>query len=267
VRKRREVARRGVLNRIIVLPSARQHSSTSTSCFSFETSNNSSNIIFIVKQHTLWHSIDYTAPSSIELCIDIAKLHSFISGHAHKAARELVFLQTSIFHPTSTTQHFSRVLKMAGSGLAASIWSPHRHATTIYTSYTENYKTTIHVSRPGDWDCPSCGFSNFSFRTECLDCLFQRPHTGLQEVAGNMYKTSSASSQSENGAPSHAHPAQDVPVKPHAYSTPTIHSRVKNGLAMSYWAPLRDCSGANQTANGQKIRTKVCCRLQFVFTH
>lgn len=35
--------------------------------------------------------------------------------------------------------------------------------------------------RPGDWTCPSCGFSNFQRRTACFRCSFPAVHSGLSD--------------------------------------------------------------------------------------
>src|ERR1700748_3463224 len=32
--------------------------------------------------------------------------------------------------------------------------------------------------RPGDWNCPSCGFSNFQRRTACFRCSFPAAGSG-----------------------------------------------------------------------------------------
>lgn len=39
--------------------------------------------------------------------------------------------------------------------------------------------------RPGDWNCPSCGFSNFQRRTSCFRCSF--PSTSSQTNNGKQY--------------------------------------------------------------------------------
>lgn len=39
-------------------------------------------------------------------------------------------------------------------------------------------------SRPGDWDCPSCGKMNFAFRDHCLDCQEMKPVTGSSFKGG-----------------------------------------------------------------------------------
>lgn len=38
--------------------------------------------------------------------------------------------------------------------------------------------------RPGDWTCPSCGFSNFQRRTACFRCSFPAMGSGPQEMSG-----------------------------------------------------------------------------------
>ncbi|KAH6892274.1 hypothetical protein B0T10DRAFT_537348 [Thelonectria olida] len=42
--------------------------------------------------------------------------------------------------------------------------------------------------RPGDWTCPSCGFSNFQRRTACFRCSFPAVGAGpVNEMGGNSY--------------------------------------------------------------------------------
>lgn len=43
--------------------------------------------------------------------------------------------------------------------------------------------------RPGDWNCPSCGFSNFQRRTACFRCAFPVPN-GVSGNAGKLPMTS-----------------------------------------------------------------------------
>lgn len=47
---------------------------------------------------------------------------------------------------------------MAERGLHASIWATGANGDVRYGP------------RPGDWDCPVCGFSNYQRRTECFQC-------------------------------------------------------------------------------------------------
>jgi hypothetical protein len=55
---------------------------------------------------------------------------------------------------------------MSDRGLQKSIWAPRNGEPTSFR-------------RPGDWDCPSCGFSNFQSRTQCFRCSFIRSVGGL----------------------------------------------------------------------------------------
>lgn len=48
--------------------------------------------------------------------------------------------------------------------------------------------------RPGDWNCPSCGFSNFQRRTACFRCSFPIPNT----MSGNLNKYNGSISNSNN---------------------------------------------------------------------
>ena len=33
------------------------------------------------------------------------------------------------------------------------------------------------VRKGRDWTCPECGFGNFASRSECKDCMLERPDT------------------------------------------------------------------------------------------
>src|SRR5436190_8374001 len=58
---------------------------------------------------------------------------------------------------------------------------------TLYNS--TNYQPSKNRPRPGDWTCPSCGFSNFQRRTACFRCSYPSPSAqgGQSESAGVMY--------------------------------------------------------------------------------
>lgn len=54
--------------------------------------------------------------------------------------------------------------------------------------------------RPGDWNCPSCGFSNFQRRTACFRCSFPLP-TSMQKTFINGNNNSNNSSNNNNSMP------------------------------------------------------------------
>ncbi|KAK6456062.1 uncharacterized protein RJT20DRAFT_117995 [Scheffersomyces xylosifermentans] len=51
--------------------------------------------------------------------------------------------------------------------------------------------------RPGDWTCPSCGFSNFQRRTHCFRCSF--PASSAVAIQESIYSNTSTTSNSHNG--------------------------------------------------------------------
>lgn len=52
--------------------------------------------------------------------------------------------------------------------------------------------------RPGDWTCPSCGFSNFQRRIACFRCSF--PATSAVAIQEQMYPGSGAGAGAQDGA-------------------------------------------------------------------
>ncbi len=55
--------------------------------------------------------------------------------------------------------------------------------------------------RPGDWNCPSCGFSNFQRRTACFRCSF--PAASIPSAGENMMSYPFQSQSSSQGLPQH----------------------------------------------------------------
>lgn len=55
--------------------------------------------------------------------------------------------------------------------------------------------------RPGDWTCPSCGFSNFQRRTACFRCSF--PAASAAAIQESMYSSNSTNTPSNNHSNNH----------------------------------------------------------------
>ncbi|KAG5421197.1 NRP1 [Candida metapsilosis] len=55
--------------------------------------------------------------------------------------------------------------------------------------------------RPGDWTCPSCGFSNFQRRTHCFRCSF--PASSAVAIQESIYKKSDSEENRGNGNSGH----------------------------------------------------------------
>lgn len=63
------------------------------------------------------------------------------------------------------------------------------------------FSTLKNRPRPGDWNCPSCGFSNFQRRIACFRCSF--PATAAVAIQEQMYNRSQNNKQDQNMARRH----------------------------------------------------------------
>jgi len=148
---------------------------------------------------------------------------------------------------TNTTRLDSpHTLIMNDDGLQKSIWAPRGDSNSF--------------RRPGDWICPSCGFSNFAWRKECLRC------SSVSNVeSANGHLPLSAHSSPQIATPYHdnyhVNPAKGVTFETIHY---TVHGDENNepGLSTSRWAP-RNYRGR---ANSDEIWTRVCCQIPSLCT-
>ncbi|KAH8759584.1 hypothetical protein F5882DRAFT_337367 [Hyaloscypha sp. PMI_1271] len=105
---------------------------------------------------------------------------------------------------------------MNDHGLQNSIWAPQGR---------DSFR------RVGDWICPSCGFSNFTWRKVCFRCSTGPQATGLP-VNGHLQTSADPTnyiSTSYN---------ENRPLQPPESRHDTIHSTQKeSGLSTSRWAP------------------------------
>lgn len=141
---------------------------------------------------------------------------------------------------------------MGDRGLDTSIWaSPGNGNTSSFT-------------RPGDWNCPSCGFSNFQRRTECMRCSSSRAGTprsntpAVTTIQQNIMPPQIvhvSSLKSQYGVTSS--PVASIMVASPQDQAP---SRSEKGLADSFWAPRNQGAGAKK-ADGYQVWTKVGLRI------
>lgn len=125
---------------------------------------------------------------------------------------------------------------MNSHGLKDSIWAPHNF--------------TKPLRQPGDWNCPTCGFSNFAFRTKCLQCTPAPPSPVKSENGGPQVFTS-YHDRSPTRHPNSTLPEHILPSRKYEM----------NGLATSRWAPKRR---RGQTSS-EDIWTRVCLHICLPF--
>jgi hypothetical protein len=134
---------------------------------------------------------------------------------------------------------------MSDRGLDTSIWAARGNGNT--GSFT----------RPGDWNCPSCGFSNFQRRTECMRCSSSRAGTPRSN-------TPAVTTIQQNIIPPQIEHVGGLEGQYGVSSNPAVSmmrappqdQRLEKGLADSFWAPRNQGAGAKK-ADGHQIWTKV----------
>jgi hypothetical protein len=133
-------------------------------------------------------------------------------------------------------------LTMNDDGLEKSMWAPRGDSNSF--------------TRSGDWACPSCGFSNYSWRKKCFRCSTACDSNGIMtdgHLPLSAYATplNSISSQDTN----HVYPGKSLAAE-------TIHHTFQQdenrepGLSRSRWAP-RNYRGITST---NEIWTRVRCQ-------
>ena len=129
---------------------------------------------------------------------------------------------------------------MSGRGLQKSIWAPRAGETTSFR-------------RPGDWECPSCRFSNFQSRTQCFRCAFVPRVGGLASngpaVADGNQGTHGPDLGDHNIIPQM--PLNAIQVDDQQTQYPRAEER---GLSTSRWAP-RNYAGRPNT-NSREVWTR-----------
>jgi len=129
---------------------------------------------------------------------------------------------------------------MSGRGLQKSIWAPRAGETTSFR-------------RPGDWECPSCRFSNFQSRTQCFRCAFVPRVGGLASngpaVADGNQGTHGTGLGDDNTMP-------QTPLDTTLVDGPQIQypRGEERGLSTSRWAP-RNYTGRPNT-NSREVWTR-----------
>jgi len=131
---------------------------------------------------------------------------------------------------------------MGDRGLHTSVWAAKRNGETQHT-------------RPGDWTCPSCGFSNFQRRTECFRCSFT--------PAGADFKDDATERNGHRPPyvmppPQDIHPLTSGLIENHTQHIPKVNSE-RTGLYTSRWAP-RNSSGRPKVLDSGEVWIKVRLR-------
>jgi hypothetical protein len=151
---------------------------------------------------------------------------------------------------------------MGDRGLQTSVWA---------TKFSEEAQYT---RRPGDWTCPSCGFSNFQRRTECFRCSFtptptsagfrddaiERNGYGLPDMMPppqRMVPESGIGGHEKIRGGFQAHITPGL-IDNRIQHIPKVNNE-RNGLYTSRWAP-RNSSGRPKISDGEEVWTKVCLR-------
>lgn len=139
---------------------------------------------------------------------------------------------------------------MAERGLHASIWASRGNGDTRYGP------------RPGDWECPTCGFSNYQRRTECFRCS----QKGLKDVSANGHVSRSTTPNSYTGkipqesgswARGGISGSGGSSVQKEDSTSNGSHlSAGEQGLAMSRWAP-RNYDGRPKVIDKRQVWTRV----------
>lgn len=103
--------------------------------------------------------------------------------------------------------------------------------------------------RPGDWTCPSCGFSNFQRRTACFRCQYpsgQGSVTGAATLTAEQYVNGYRMTKGA-GVVSPSPPAQNTIGANYNQSTPH-HRSGSNGMAR-----INNSAKNNNTASGSGV--------------
>jgi hypothetical protein len=148
---------------------------------------------------------------------------------------------------------------MGDRGLHTSVWAGKCNGEAQYTR------------RPGDWTCPSCGFSNFQRRTECLRCSFTPTSAGSKDDAmeANGYgppdmmpppqgmdpQSGIGGLEKRGGFQAHITPGL---IENHTQHIHKVNNE-RTGLYTSRWAP-HSSSGRPKVSDGGEVWTKVRLR-------
>lgn len=125
--------------------------------------------------------------------------------------------------------------------------------TSIWASRSNGYGDSF--TKPGDWKCPSCGFSNFQRRSECMKCSTSRASTPRSSSPAVIAPPQIVPLQSGNNNSSFG--VTSSPAAPIAQTQSPALPEQGKGLADSYWAPRNHNGRVTQTHKPQ-VWIKVC---------
>jgi len=103
--------------------------------------------------------------------------------------------------------------------------------------------------RPGDWTCPSCGFSNFQRRTHCFRCSF--PASSAVAIQESIYKSDGDASPASVADSSVTHVATPTPTFK-SVSTSTSTTSHRN-------VPFRAGDWKCETCQYHNFAKNLCC--------
>lgn len=139
---------------------------------------------------------------------------------------------------------------MDGSGLQQSIWAPGRGGAES--------RSRAH-SWDGDWNCATCGFSNYKWRTQCFRC-HAPPSSSGSNGRGR------ACPRRQLGAPAPPAPKDSTSTplctkaaEPSSRPDPAVAGLgVGQGLSVSIWAPRHE-DRRQDTPTCRTVWTRVLC--------
>lgn len=116
--------------------------------------------------------------------------------------------------------------------------------------------------RPGDWNCPSCGFSNFQRRTACFRCSF--PATSAVTIQESIYTTPNGSNSdilspsTTNSNSTHGHIHNHNHSHHNNNSNNNLNS-INNGRSNSVPFRAGDWKCFNENCSYHNFAKNVCC--------
>ena len=138
---------------------------------------------------------------------------------------------------------------MSKNGLHASVWAPKQGGDVHYNN------------RLDDWTCPSCGFSNFQWRTECFRCSFSKG-SNKQDTVSDLPEMTSVPKSYQNIKQDHGQRTDFtihniLGAKGNAEDDFVRYNSDKGGLSTSRWAPRNYDRNIKETGEVQ-VWTRVC---------
>ncbi|KOS19693.1 putative RNA-binding protein [Escovopsis weberi] len=164
---------------------------------------------------------------------------------AFLSERSKVLHMSGLPHDTTQSELESWFTQFGGRPIAFwTLRTPEQHKPTgtgfaVFSSHEENRP------RPGDWTCPSCGFSNFQRRTACFRCSFPAVGSGPDMGGAGSYGYSYG-------------PPAMMPPPHHPHHGPMGHGgRMGGGGVVPFRAGDWKCG--NEVCGYHNFAKNVCC--------